>query len=44
MQHSPINFRLTVVKPYYAEEGQVRPVKELVKELVNKLVNELINV
>jgi hypothetical protein len=35
MLYGPTNFRLTVVKPYYAEEGQVRPVKEPVNEPVN---------
>jgi hypothetical protein len=35
MSHSPTNFRLTVVRPYYTEEGQVRPVKEPVNKAVN---------
>ena len=35
MSHSPTNFRSTVVRPYYAEEGQVRPVEEPVNEAVN---------
>jgi hypothetical protein len=39
MQHSPTNFWLTVVKPYYVEEGQVRLVEEPVEEPVNELVN-----
>jgi hypothetical protein len=39
MQHGPTNFRSTVVKPYYTEEGQVRPVEEPVEEPVNKPVN-----
>jgi hypothetical protein len=48
IQHSLTNFRSTVIKPYYAKEGQVRPVekpvKEPVKELVNKSVNKPVNV
>jgi hypothetical protein len=44
MQHSLTNFRSTVVKPYYAEEGQVRPVEEPVEKPVEKPVNEPVNV
>jgi hypothetical protein len=44
MQHGLTNFRSTVVKPYYAEEGQVRPVEEPVEGPVNELVNEPVNV
>jgi hypothetical protein len=35
MRHGPTNFRSTVVKPYYAEEEQVRPVEEPVNKPVN---------
>jgi hypothetical protein len=35
MPYGPTNFRSTVIKPYYAEEKQVR----LVEEPVNKPVN-----
>jgi hypothetical protein len=35
MPYGPTNFRLTVVRRYYAEEEQVRPVEELVNEPVN---------
>jgi hypothetical protein len=35
MPHSPTNFRSTVVRRYYAEEEQVRPVKEPVNKPVN---------
>jgi hypothetical protein len=35
MPHSPTNFRSTVVRRYYIEEEQVRPVEEPVNEPVN---------
>jgi hypothetical protein len=38
--HGPTNFRSTVVRPYYTEEGQVRPVKEPVNKPDNEPVNE----
>jgi hypothetical protein len=44
MLHSPTNFRLTVVRPYYVEEGQVRSVEEPVNKPDNKPVNEAVNV
>jgi hypothetical protein len=44
MSYSLTNFRLTVVRLYYAEEGQVRPVKEPVNEPDNELVNKAVNV
>jgi hypothetical protein len=44
IQHSLTNFRSTVVKPYYTEEGQVRLVEEPVEELVEEPVNKPVNV
>jgi hypothetical protein len=35
MPHSPTNFRSTVVRRYYTEEEQVRPVEEPVNKPVN---------
>jgi hypothetical protein len=35
MPYSPTNFRLTVVRRYYTEKKQVRPVKEPVNKPVN---------
>jgi hypothetical protein len=42
--YSLTNFRSTVVRPYYAEEGQVRPVEEPVNKPDNKPVNKAVNV
>jgi hypothetical protein len=44
MSHSPTNFWSTVVRPYYTEERQVRPVKEPVNKPDNKPVNKAVNV
>jgi hypothetical protein len=44
MPHSPTNFRSTVIRPYYAKEGQVRPVEEPVNKPDNKPVNKPVNV
>jgi hypothetical protein len=38
------NFRLTVVRPYYTKEGQVRLVEKPVNKPDNKLVNKAVNV
>jgi hypothetical protein len=35
MSHSLTNFRSTVVRPYYTEERQVRPVEKPVNKAVN---------
>jgi hypothetical protein len=35
MSYSLTNFWLTVVRPYYTEEGQVRPVEKPVNKAVN---------
>jgi hypothetical protein len=44
MPLGPTNSRSTVVKPYYTEEEQVRPVEEPVNKPVNKPVNESVNI
>jgi hypothetical protein len=44
MLYGPINFRSTVVKPYYIKKEQIRLVKELVNKSVNKPVNKPVNV
>jgi hypothetical protein len=44
MSHGLTNFRLTVIRPYYVEKGQVRLVKEPVNKPDNKPVNKAVNV
>jgi hypothetical protein len=44
MLYGPTNFRLTVVRPYYTEEGQVRLVEKPVNKPDNKLVNKAVNI
>jgi hypothetical protein len=44
MSHSLTNFRSTVVRLYYTEKRQVRPVKEPVNKPDNKPVNKAVNV
>jgi hypothetical protein len=44
MSHGPTNFRSTVVRPYYTEEGQVRPVEEPANKPDNEPVNKAVNV